>query len=169
MQVSGDAVRAATQLLLGIAVVCGCEVPTAPPRIESTWRFPTESVELPVSGVATSAASLQDLSDIDLADDIRSAVIHVTPSNPSNASGVVTFEMSRGGVTVRGSVNVRAGANQAIPLTRSEIRGLLGGTVEFRASGTLCRPGGCGPVPPPFAIVTLETELEVVVEVGGEG
>jgi hypothetical protein len=169
MEVSAESVRSGTRLLLGVALVCGCEVPTAPPRIESTWRFPTESIELPVSGVATSSTSLQDLSDIDIADDIRSAVIRVTPSNPSNASGVVTFEVSRGGVTVRGSVNVRGGANQAIPLTQPEIRALLGGTVEFRASGTLCPPAGCGPVPPPFAMVTLETELEVVVEVGGEG
>lgn len=169
MIVSRRAVRALLPILLSCPLLSSCDVPTAPPRLQSAWRFPTESLEIPVTGLSATTVSTQDLGDIDLVDRIQSAVVHLAPDNPANASGTVLFVMSGGGVTVLGSVDVRGGADQTIPLTRAEVRALLSGVVTFRATGTLCPASGCGLVVPPFATVTLDTELEVVIEVGGEG
>lgn len=169
MKVSVATAPRALLLIALSALLSGCDIPTTSPIIETTWRFPTEPLDVPVSGLSATTVSTRDMSDIDLADKIQSGEILVTPANPNNATGTVTFILSGGGVTVLGTVDIAGGPEQAIPLTGAEVQALLGGVVTFRATGTLCPASGCGPVSPPFPIVTLESELEVVVRVGGEG
>jgi hypothetical protein len=151
------------------ALLAGCDVPTTSPIIETRWRFPTEPLDVPITGLSATSISTRDMSDIDLADKIRSGTILVTPRNATNATGTVTFILSGGGVTVQGTVDIAGGPDQAIPMTGPQIQAMLGGVVTFRATGTLCPASGCGAVAPPFNSVSLESELEVVVEVGGEG
>lgn len=160
------------RILLFLALsplIAGCDVPTTSPIIETRWRFPTEQVDVPITGTSATSISTRDLSDIDLADKVRSGSILVTPANPTNAMGTVTLTLSGGGVTVQGTVDIAGGADQEIPMTGPQIQALLNAVVTFRATGTLCPASGCGPVSPPFRSVTLETELEVVARVGGEG
>jgi len=161
--------RAWLALVSGGVALAGCEVPTGLPILESRFRFEVESVLVPVAGVPASASARQTLSSIDVANDVRGATIWVTPVNPSAATGTLSVQIRGGGVTVNGTVNVAGGANQAIPLTQAQVQALLGGEVTITASGTLCRPAGCGIAPPPFPMVTLENELELVVALGGEG
>jgi hypothetical protein len=168
MKVSRRAVPGLPFLFLSLPLA-SCDVPTAPPRIQSTWRFPTETLDVLVTGVSATTIETRDMSAIDLVDRIQSAVIHVLPVNPRNASGTAQFVMSGSGVTVLGNVNVRGNPDQPIPLTQAQVRALLGGVVTFRATATLCPASGCGLVMPPFDSVTLHTELELVVELGGEG
>jgi hypothetical protein len=146
-----------------------CEVPTGLPIVESRFRFEVEGVAVPVAGVPASASVRQSLSDIDVANDVRAATIFVSPVNPSGATGTLAIQIEGGGVAVHGTVDVAGAANQSIPLTGEQARALLAGQVTITASGTLCRPSGCGLAPPPFPVVTLENQLELVVALGGEG
>ncbi len=154
---------------LFVAGLAGCDVPTGLPRVDSTFLFPVESVQLPVSGVTASATASQDFSDIDVADRVMEAAIRVTPRNPSGATGTLTVKLTGGGVTVTGSVNIAGGPNQRIPLTQEQVRALMGAQVQIEASGTLCKASGCGFELPPWPMVTLDNDLEVVVQLGGEG
>jgi len=157
------ALRAAPLILLA------CDIPTGLPRIESRYLFPLEDVSVPVTGVPASAQISQDLSSIDLTDQVGGATIRISPENPAGATGTLAFTIKGGGVTVNGSVDVAGPASQRIELNEAQTRALLGGTVQISASGTLCRAGGCGLELPPFPIVTLRNEIELLVRLGGEG
>jgi hypothetical protein len=165
--------RASRTLAVALAAatltLAACDIPTALPRVESTFRFPVDSVVLPVAGVSASVTERSDLSDIDLSDRIRSAALRVTPVNAAGSTGELTLQISGGGVVVYGTVDVANAAGQEIPITRAEAQALLSGEVAITASGTLCRASGCGVFPPPFPTVTLRNELELIVELGGEG
>ncbi len=169
MKVSASMVQRTLLLLVLSPFLSGCDIPTTSPIIETTWRFPTEPLDVQVSGLSATTISTRDMSDIDLADKVQSGRILVTPTNPDGATGTVIFVLAGGGVTVLGTVDIAGGPEQAIPLTGEQIRALLGSVVTFRATGTLCPASGCGPASPPFSMVTLDSELEVVVRVGGEG
>jgi len=156
-------------LLAAVTLASGaCDIPTGLPRIESTFRFPVDSVVVPVAGVAASASERSDLSDIDLADRIRRAVLRVTPVNEAGSTGELMIRISGGDVVVHGTINVGNAAGQEIPITAAEAQTLMAGEVTITASGTLCRAAGCGLFPPPFPTVTLKNELELMVALGGE-
>jgi len=165
---AGPRGRRVLHIVVTVASMTGCDVPTGLPRFASTWRFPTADVVVPVAGVQGSTTVTEDLTDVDISDRVRSAVIRIRPENAAGATGTITFSIQGGGVTVRGTVNVVNPAVQTIPISEAEVRALLGSSAAFTASGTVCRAGGCGPVPPPHASVTLKTELELVLEVGGD-
>jgi hypothetical protein len=154
--------------VLCFLMVSACDLPTALPRIESTFRFPVDDVVIPVTGVGATASTEADLDGIDI-EDVKRGRVLVTPENAAGSTGVVTIRLTGGGVTVTGAIDVQGGANQPIDVTGAEARALLGGAVTIEASGTLCRSSGCGVSPPPFPNVTLRNTLELVVELGGEG
>jgi hypothetical protein len=54
-------------------------------------------------------------------------------------------------------------------MPRDQVQTLLHGEITIRAYGTLCRASGCGFAAPPFSTVTLKNELELRLELGGEG
>ncbi len=149
------------------AALAGCDVPTGPPRFESAWRFPTADVVVPVAGVQGSTTETEDLTDVDMADRVRRATIRVRAVNTTGATGTITFTVRGGGATVQGTIDVARTEVQTIEIRESEVRALLGSVATFTAAGTLCRASGCGLVPPPHAVVTLKTELELVLELGG--
>jgi hypothetical protein len=155
-------------LLLPLFVLAACDIPTGLPKIESRYLFPVEDLVVPVTGVAASATTEQDFSDIDLTDRVNGAVIRVAPDNPAGATGTLTFTIAGGGETASAAVNV-AGGEQRIDLDAAQTRAFLGSRVTITASGTLCRSSGCGFLPPPFPQVTLKNRIELLVQFGGEG
>jgi len=164
---AGPAGKRVLRIAVTVAALMGCDVPMGLPRFASTWRFPAADVVVPVAGVQGSTTVTEDLTDVDVSDRVRSAVIRVRPENASGATGVITFTIRGGGLTVQGTIDITNPAVQTIAISEAEVRSLLGSIATFTASGTVCRPVGCGPVPPPHASVTLKTELELVLEVGG--
>lgn len=155
--------------LVLVLTAAACELPTGLPRVESTFRFPVDDVVLPVTSVPASASSQTDLGGIDLSDNVRRGTIRVTPENALGATGQLTIRLMGGGETVTGVVDVAGPPNQLISLNEQQIRALLSGVVTIEASGTLCPASGCVLGPPPFAELKLINELELVVELGGEG
>lgn len=151
-----------------LAVLASCDVPTGLPRIESTFRFPVDAVVVPVTGLSATASAQADLGAIDL-DDVQRGRVLVTPENGSGSTGLLTVRITGGGVVVSGVIDVAGGADQAIEVSGGEVRALLGAMATIEASGTLCRPAGCGASLPPYPDVRLENTLELVVELGGEG
>jgi hypothetical protein len=160
--------RSILPAVLSALVLSACDLPTALPRIESTFRFPVDDVVVPVSGVDATASTESDLDGIDI-EDVKRGRVLVTPENGAGSTGVLAIRLMGGGVTVTGAIDVQGGPDQAIDVTGSEARALLSGAVTLEASGTLCRASGCGATPPPFPNVTLRNTLELVVELGGEG
>ena len=161
------ALRSILPAVLCVLILSACDLPTALPRIESTFRFPVDDVVVPVSGVGTTASTEADLDGIDI-EDVKRGRVLVTPENGAGSTGVLTIRLM-GGVTVTGAIDVQGGPDQAIDVTGSEARALLSGAVTLEAAGTLCRASGCGASPPPFPNVTLRNTLELVVQLGGEG
>jgi hypothetical protein len=154
--------------VLCFLTVSACDLPTALPRVESTFRFPVEDVVIPVTGTDATATTDTDLDRIDI-EEVKRGRVLMTPENASGSSGILTVRLTGIGVTVPGTIDVQGGANQSIEATGAEVRALLSGSVTLEASGTLCRSSGCGASPPPFPNVTLRNTLELVVELGGEG
>jgi hypothetical protein len=150
-------------------LLLACDVPTGLPRIDSSYLFPVEDLTIPVTGIQVAVQVSQDLSSIDLTDQVRGSTIRISPENPTGATGTLVFTISGGGVTVNGSVDVAGPASQQIELDETQTRALLGGTVQISASGKLCRASGCGLELPPFPVVTLRNEIQLRVRLGGEG
>lgn len=82
-----------------------------------------------------SSSSSQDIGGFDLADHLRSAVICVTPDNPTNASGTVSLETAHGGTVVESTIDVQGGPDQVIPVSRTETQSFLRATVTLCAEG----------------------------------
>lgn len=155
--------------LVLVLAYAGCELPTGLPRVESVFRFPVDDVVIPVTSVPATASGQTDLGGIDLSDNVRRGAIRVTPDNPVGATGLLTVRLMGGGETVTGLIDVAGPANQLIELNEQQIRALLSGVVTIQASGTLCPAAGCAITLPPFPELTLKNELELVLELGGEG
>jgi hypothetical protein len=152
---------------LVIPILMACDIPTAAPRFESTLRFPTEDLAIPVTGTPVRTSATDDLTEIDLADDVRRATVRVSPENPSGATGQVAFTITGGGATVQAMVDVAGARDQSIEIGEADVRALLGSVITLNAAGTICPVTGCGPVSPPFPTVTLKTVIDVVLEIGG--
>jgi hypothetical protein len=151
-------------------ILTACDIPTAPPRFETTFVVPGETVTVPVTSRSASASATYDLTDTgDLVDRSRGGAIVVDVENAEAASGTVLVRFAAGGVTVDGTVDLSAGSGQRIPVSRDELAALLGRELTITATGTLCPASGCSPLSlPPFPSVTFETRLELTLEIGGE-
>jgi hypothetical protein len=169
VHVSNSICRLGWAIVLTPMLLLACDVPTGLPRIESSYLFPVEDLAVPVTGIDVAVQVSQDLSSIDLTDQVRGATIRISPENPTGATGTLAFTISGGGVSVNGTVDVAGPASQSVELDEAQTRALLGGTVQISASGTLCRAGGCGLELPPFPVVTLRNEIQLRVRLGGEG
>jgi hypothetical protein len=152
------------------AFVVGCDLPTAPPRFETTFVVPVESVTVFVTSHAVSASTIYDLSDTnDLAGRVRGGALVIDVANPSGATGLVHIRVSGGGGVVEGTVDL-AGNGQRIPASQAAMQALLGQSLTIAVSGTMCPQSGCNPTTlPPFPSVTFTTSLELMLELGGEG
>jgi hypothetical protein len=153
-----------------VVMLTGCDIPTAPPRFETTFVVPGETVTVPVTSRSASASAAYDLSDTgDLVDQSRGGAVVVDVENPANATGSVLVRFAAGGVVVEGTVDLSAGGGQRIPVSREELAALLGRELTITASGTLCPASGCNALSlPPFPNVTFDTRLELTLEIGGE-
>jgi hypothetical protein len=151
-------------------MLTACEIPTAPPRFESTFVVPGETVTVPVTSQNASASATYDLTETaDLVGRSRGGALVVDVDNASGATGTVLVRIAAGGVTVEGTVDLSAGSGQRIPVSRNDLAALLGRELTITASGRLCPQSGCSAVTlPPFPSVTFETRLELVLELGGE-
>jgi hypothetical protein len=153
-----------------VVMLTACDIPTAPPRFETTFVVPGETVTVPVTSQDASASVTYDLTDTeDLAGRSRGGALVVNVENATGATGTVQVRIAAGGVSVEGTVDLSAGSGQRIEVGRDELAALLGRELTVTAAGRLCPASGCNPVNlPPFPNVTFDTRLEVVLELGGE-
>lgn len=156
-------------LAVGVAIlaVLACDVPTGLPRVESRFLLPIDDVIVPVTGVASSVAVRRNLQNIALNSEVKSATLRVTPLNPSGATGVLDLEITGGSARVSGPIDVSGGSRQEITISGAQMQAFIDNVITIKAGGRLCRTGGCG-VSPPYPVVTLQGEMEVLVEYGGK-
>jgi hypothetical protein len=153
-----------------VAAVTACDIPTAPPRFETTFVVPGETVTVPVTSQNASASATYDLTDTaDLVGRSRGGTLIVDVGNAAGATGTVLVRIAAGGVSVDGTVDLSAGSDQRIPVSRNDLAALLGRELTITATGRLCPQSGCSALTlPPFPTVTFDTRLELVLELGGE-
>lgn len=159
--------RAALAVLL-LALMAGCDVPTALPRFENTLVLPAPDMNVPVLGAPATTTVSVDLANVDesFADRVRGGEVQFTPVNPSGATGTLTITIRepQSGASVSGTVDVASQTPQIITIPEQTMRAFLSRTVDVTASGTL------GPLTLPNpASVRLETLMRITFEVGGEG
>ena len=112
-----------------------------------------------------------DLSDIDedIASHAVSGAIILKMSNPFSVGGTLQLRIQGNGVNITKNVTVAAGSTtQRVEFTGPEIRSILGKDVTLSITGPVTGTGAGATVSvTPTQILSIETSLDLVVQVGG--
>lgn len=109
-----------------------------------------------------------DLTSIDasIIDRVQGGALIVSMTNPFGVSGALTMTVSNAGMPISKPVDVRPGpTTQHIPLTRDEVKALLGRAITVNATGTL----GAGTAVPLSAADTARVTTQLDLTFGTQG
>ena len=155
------------RLILTLPIVLiGCDIPTALPRVESTFALTAADILVPVIGVPAAGPPIGvDFSGVDesLRGRARRATIVLTPLDAAGVSGTLDVTLrAPNGTVVTERLQVNGGTALTIELTENEVQSFLGNVVTVTTSGALGPPRS---VPD---IITLRPVIQIVLELGGE-